>query len=47
MKRVLNRKEDKYKLSKEDIPGILAIFGLLLFTILLIIVAIYIQNGRL
>ena len=38
---------NKYKLSKEDIPGIMAIFGILIFMILLLIVIIYIQNGRL
>ena len=43
----MNENPNKYKLSKEDIPGILAIFGLLLFMLLLIIVAIYIQNGKL
>jgi len=38
---------NKYKLSKEDIPGIMTILGILVFMMLLLIVIIYIQNGRL
>ena len=32
----MKENSNKYKLSKEDIPGIMAIFGILIFMILLL-----------